>query len=64
MRTTADEKLDEAADYINKALLAFNRIVVERCNGYDEYTQEYTAKIKKYHLELLEIRDGLNRQIS
>jgi hypothetical protein len=44
--TTADEKLREAREAVNLAISALSKIVVEECDGYDEYTEDFKMSIE------------------
>ncbi len=61
VRTTADEKIDEARDSINKALKALNEIVVNECWGHDEFNKAFTKKMLEAHAMLIEVRSKLSR---
>ena len=61
VRTTADEKLDEARDSADQALKALNEIVVGECWGHDEWNDEFTQQIHEAHSMLIQIRGKLSR---
>lgn len=61
LRTTADEKLDEAREATDQALKALNEIVVNECWGHDEYKKEFTQQIHEAHFMLIQIRTKLSR---
>lgn len=55
VRTTADEKLDEARDAVKIALKALTEIVIEDCWGHDEFSTSRFASIEASYQELLVI---------
>ena len=59
VRTTADDKLDEAKTSIDSALKSPNEIVVDQYWGHDGFDGEYFEKIKRSHAALLKLRDDL-----
>lgn len=61
VRTTADEKLDEARESTDKALKALNEIIVNECCGHDEWNDKFTQQIHESHSMLIQIRRKLSR---
>lgn len=59
VRTTADEKRDEAIDHVTEAIKSLSEIIIGRCWGHDGYTQIYYNKMRKALADLIEMRDGL-----
>ena len=66
VRTTADERIDQAKEHLAEALTAIEGaesnlrdIVVDRCWGYDEFNEEYTEKLKATYKFLLGLRADL-----
>lgn len=59
METTADRKLEQAKDNINEAISNLSEIVINRCQGEDEYNQTFRMKMKACLNELLDIREEL-----
>ena len=57
VRTTADEKVAEAKEHVDKALRALNEVIVLRCWGHEEYRPEYREALKDSFEDLLVIRD-------
>lgn len=57
MHTEADEHRDAALEHIDSALQHLNKIVVERCWGYDEYKIEYRMMLTLVHNILMLCRD-------
>jgi len=57
--TSADEHLYEAKENISKAVSELSEIVINKCWGHDDFSEEYKAKIKNTFLTLLELRDDL-----
>lgn len=45
VRTSADEKRDEAKDHIADALKCLTEIVNDEIWGYDDYNEEYKDKL-------------------
>lgn len=60
VRTTADEKLEEAREAVNKAVLALNEIVVLECWGHDEYDEKFRADIEAAFNRLRDIKRKLS----
>lgn len=56
VRTTADEKLYEAAAAISVAQKALNEIVVESCWGHDEFNQEFMEQLEVFFDQLTKMR--------
>lgn len=61
VRTTADEKLDEARKHIYQAVLALNEIVILECYGHDDFDQDTKDKVRESFQNLLKIRQELKR---
>jgi hypothetical protein len=61
VRTSADEHLDSAKEYLNLAILNLNKIVVERVWGAEEFSKEYTEIMTETMFELLKIQNKLGR---
>lgn len=59
VRTTADEKIDEAKDHIQEAIECISEVVINRCWGASEYTVEYRNKLRTQLVSLLDTRDSL-----
>jgi len=59
VRTTADEKLEQAKHHVLEAIKALQEIVVGECDGHDDYRQDYEESIHWAHQQLLEIRKRL-----
>jgi hypothetical protein len=60
VETAADEKLAEARQHVRQALKAINEIVVDECSGHDDFTPEFSVKLRDAHLLLIQVRDKLN----
>ena len=59
--TTADQKLSEAFDHVQKALENVNDVVVVRqCWGHDEYNYKAKEQLREAHALLLQVRDLLD----
>lgn len=58
VRTTADEKGDEAREHIQEAIEDLSEIVIGRCHGADEYSVEYRNKLRGALIGLLDLRDS------
>lgn len=61
VRTDADEKLDEAAEAIDKAISALSAVVVDGCWGHDDYKSECRDTIEEVFDELRRLRRRLGR---
>jgi hypothetical protein len=61
VRTTADEKLDEARDHIDKAYRALNEIVIEKCMGHEDYTAEFQHKLRTAFFALQSVKIHIDR---
>lgn len=59
VRTTADEKIEDASRNVQAALNYLNEVVVERCEGHEEYKLEYKKRLARAHALLVEARDEL-----
>jgi len=59
MRTTADEHLDNAKEHLRAAIADLSRIVVEQCDGHDDYREAYRLKLKRLFNKLIDMRDDL-----
>lgn len=58
VRTTADDKVDEAKDHVQKAIECLSEVVIRKCYGTDEYSVDYLNRLRKQLVVLLEIRDS------
>jgi hypothetical protein len=58
VRTTADEKVDQARHHIQEAIGRLSEIVINRCHGTSEYTEKYLNKLQQTLIGLLDIRDS------
>lgn len=59
VRTTADEKLDEAKDLINQAYKLLLEVLNPDTYGSDEYEEEYINTVHESVLDLLKIKRKL-----
>jgi hypothetical protein len=59
--TTADEKLDEATECVRIAANNLACIVIDKCDGHDEYVEIYKQKILKSLTMLIDIGVLLER---
>ena len=57
VRTAADEKIDEAKDHIQKAIECLSEVVINRCYGTSEYSEDYLNKLRKRFIGLLDLRE-------
>lgn len=57
--SAADEHLSEAKDKLRDALQHLSSIVVDRCNGYDDFSEDYRDTIRESFAKLIAIRDEL-----
>lgn len=60
MYTDADRDLSIAKENIQKAIEKLSKVVVDRCEGHDDFTEKYRIKICQSFYMLLKIRDTLN----
>ncbi len=60
VNTTADEKLAAAKEHIHAAMNDLAAIVVEKCHGHDEYSQETYGNLRQAFLTLFELDKLLN----
>ena len=58
VRTTADEKVDQARHHIQEAIERLSEVVISRCYGTSEYSEDYLSKLCRQLIRLLEIRDS------
>lgn len=63
VRTTADEKLEQATDCVDTALKALNAIVVDQCYGHEDLNLTARETVKVAHRQLLDIRDALSKVV-
>ena len=45
VRTTADEKVDSIREHIDGALKDLSEILVDECDGHDEFNESFTDKL-------------------
>lgn len=57
VRTTADEKIDEAKEHVQEALECLLEVVVNNPWGTSEYSQDYLQKLRRQLNTLLDVRD-------
>jgi hypothetical protein len=62
VQTTADECLDETDNLLTLAIQQLNRVVVERCQGHDDYCAAYITVIRESLISLIKIRADLIRK--
>ncbi len=56
VRTTADEKRDEAKEHINDALKCLTEIIDDEIWGYEDYNEDYKDKLENSMNLLRKIR--------
>jgi len=54
--TTADEERDAALDDIDSATKHLSLIIIDRCWGYEEFAEEYLAKLRELYVGLVYLR--------
>ena len=59
VRTTADEKIEEAREHVGRAIEALQAPVIDQCWGWDDFNDEYQQKIQQALNTLLMIRQDL-----
>lgn len=62
VRTTANQHVDSAYDYVDSALKSLNEIVVNKCWGYDENGIEKNKRLEAIHAKLIVIRRELSEE--
>jgi restriction endonuclease len=60
-KTTAEEHLESAGKCLREAIKHLNAVLLDRCQGYSEYDNEYTAALNNALVSLLQARQRLNR---
>lgn len=60
VRTEADEKREQAIDSVQTAIECLSRIVVNRCEGADDFNAAYKLGHKQALKALIEVRDDLS----
>lgn len=58
VRTTADEKIDEAKNHIQQAIECLSKVIVDGCWGTSEYQAKYLNKLRRQLIMLLDVRDS------
>ena len=61
VRTTADERLDQAAQSIKDAIFQLQDLVINECWGHDEFTEEAKARFTEIYIELSVLKKKLGR---
>jgi hypothetical protein len=61
VRTTADEKIDSAADHVRAAVGDLHAIIVEKCWGHDEYNREYYVELCSSYTRLVDVLKAMHR---
>jgi hypothetical protein len=61
VRNTADEALDEAGKQLKEAITNINKLLIHKCWGCDEYTEEYKEKLWDAQFLLMEAAKKLSR---
>lgn len=59
VRTTLDEKVDSIKEHVDCAVRDIRDIVIDKCWGYEELSDEGKKKYNKLLIELLNLRDSL-----
>jgi hypothetical protein len=59
MSTTAQDCHDKAIAHIKEAIKHISVIVVDQCDGHDEYSSTYRHILKTAMTKLIEIRDDI-----
>jgi restriction endonuclease len=60
-RTTAEEHLEAAGKCLREAIKHLNSVLLDHCQGYSEYDNEYTAALNATLVSILQARQRLNR---
>ncbi len=55
----ADNKLAQAKEAVSEAVTCLADIVVNRCDGWDTWTEVYQAKQERWLTELLRLRNEM-----
>lgn len=61
VRTTADERLDQADQNMKEAVKALSDIIVGECWGHDQFRADYTDTIHEVFNGLVKLRKKLDR---
>lgn len=59
--TTADERLNSAAEHVKAALSDLSDIVISECWGHDDFRADYRAGIETAFSNLMTVKTQLNR---
>jgi hypothetical protein len=59
VQTRADQNRDDAIDHIQEAIKNLSDIVIGKCWGHDEFSDEYRQKIRKTLYALIELEEDL-----
>ena len=55
--TEADRRRQEAEESVKAAILSLGKIVINQCDGYEDYSELYTLGLRQSLLDLMVIRD-------
>ena len=55
MTTNADRLRDSAAEHVNHAARDLAEILVNKCSGHDEFTEEYQGALREALNKLMEV---------
>jgi hypothetical protein len=59
VRTTADEEKEKAVEALGDAIRYLSELVIHRCSGYTDYSEEYRKGLIKSFMDLVDIRDRI-----
>lgn len=60
MKTTADERVDEAREYVGQAVANLSTVVVGKVDGWRLYQEEYKLVLTKALTKLIEVSSLLD----
>jgi len=60
MQTEADEHRRNAIKHLEQAIRHLGHIVVDRCWGYDDYTDRFYEALREAFSTLLDVRDSID----
>ena len=55
METNADRLRDSAADHVNHAAKDLAEILIEKCSGHDDFSEEYQVALRAALNKLMEV---------
>ena len=59
VRTAADEHKDSAKAHVSDAIVELGYIIIDRCEGYDEFNSTYALALRDCLSKLIDVREML-----